>query len=313
VTFGDGFESELPRYVELASRLSGGLSSVGQAPEIHLYEQSGREFAARLSGNLGNQVGRGGTERLSLRDGSLEILAPRLVDPAPREHWLLGKLYGDDRSRIEFILQNESVFSSVANFSLSSYFATQQSPYASRALIETLARRPIANASAPSGSMLHMRFRDLKHRFLGEPESLSFQRTLVHRLGGAAAVIPVNWGWRPKGGLSAGGLLSGIATFVGMAASAKGLDDGLLRRPLRWSGLPALHDFRESRRWLRETLRPFVFDTLRARSVREAELFDRAALDRLLEEHFGGARDHYESLTFALDVALAHRHFCAPQ
>jgi hypothetical protein len=31
----------------------------------------------------------------------------------------------------------------------------------------------------------------------------------------------------------------------------------------------------------------------------------------VLDEHFGGARDHYHTVTFALDVAMAHRNFCS--
>lgn len=310
VTFDERFTRELPRYVETASRLSGGVASLAQAPEVHLYDQVGAGYSARLSGNLGNQVGRGGTEGVSVRNADTAILGAGLRHASGDGHWLLGKLDGDERSRLSFILEAEIAWSSVANYSVGDHFAAQQSPYADRALIETLAARPVRARSAPSGSMLHMRMRDLKHRFLGEPESASFQRTLVHRIGGAAATIPVNWGWRPVGGVSPSGLALGVATLAGMAARAKGLDDGLLRAPLRWSGLPALHDFHESRRWLREDLKPFVLDTLGAQRVREAGLFDATALARLLDAHFAGGADHYASVTFALDVALAHAQFC---
>lgn len=310
VTFDERFAHELPRLVGIASRLSGGISSMGQAPEIYLYEQAGGGFVARLSGNLGNQVGRGGTEGVSLRNAQLDILSPRLRGQQGAEHWLLGKLGGDEDSRLEFILSAEIAWSSVANYSVGNHFAAQQTPYADRTLIETLACRPRRGGSAPSGSLIKMRLRDLHHRFRGEPKSASFQRTLVDRIGGAASQIPINWGWRPSGGVSLPGLAMGVATLAGMAARAKGLDAGLLRRPLAWSGLPALHDFHESRRWLRDDLRPFVRDTLASARVREAGLFDIAALTKLLDEHFSGSRDHYKSVTFALDVAMAQANFC---
>jgi hypothetical protein len=309
VTFDDRFTRELPRYVETASRLSGGVASLSQAPEVHLYRQIGHGFTARLSGNLGNQVGRGGTEGVSVRDADTSILGDALRFERQEGHWLLGKLVGDERDRLAFILESEIAWSSVANYSVGDHFAAQQSPYADRTLIETLAARPQVGRSAPSASMLRMRLRDLKHRFLGEPESASFQRTLVHRIGGAAAEVPVNWGWKPVGGLSPTGVVLGVATLAGMAARAKGLDDGLLRLPLQWSGLPALHDFHESRRWLRVDLRSYVLDTLGAKRVHEAGLFEPAALSRLLEAHFSGRADHYASVTFALDVALAHTQF----
>lgn len=309
VTFDERFSKELPRLVEVSSRLSGGITGLGQAPEVFLYEQAGRGFGARLSGNLGNQVGRGGTEGVSVRSADVSVLSPRLRGDGAPGHWLLGKLDGDARSRMTFILEAEIAWSSVANFSVGDHFAAQQTPYADRALIETLAARPRATSPTPSGSMLHMRLRDLKHRFLGEPERVSFQRTLVHRMGGAASTIPINWGWLPAGGVSPVGLAMGVATLMGMAARAKGLDDGPLRRPLQWTGLPALHDFHETRRWLRVDLKEFVLATLGSQRVLDSDLFDRVRLDRVLEEHFGGVRDHYQTVTLALDLALAQRQF----
>lgn len=313
VEIGARFVRDLPRLVTEASRLSGGLESLGQAPEVFLYDVMGGRFGARISGNLGNQVGRGGTEGVSVRGADLAILAPaRREAEGPGGHWLLERLDGGERSSTEFILQHEIPFTLAGNFTLGSHFAVQQSPYASRGLIETLARRPRAGG-APSRSALRMRLRDLRHRFLGEPAGRSFQRALVARQGGFAARCPINWGWRPAGGVSLPGLLMGGATLVGMYARARGLDDGRLRGFFQATGLPALHDFRESRRWLRTDLREFVRDTVGSAAVRDAGLFDHAALGAVLDQHFAGTRDHYATVTYALDVALAHRLFCLPE
>jgi hypothetical protein len=310
VTFDERFTRDLPRCTELSSMLSGGVSSLRQAPEVFLYSAMGGRFVARLSGNLGNQVGRGGTEGVSLRGADLGVLGEGIrVAPATESHWLLSKLSGDDHSRMTVILQREIPYSSTANYSIGSHFAAQQSPYASRDLIETLAHRPPLR-SRPSGSGLQMRLRDLRHRFLGEPAAVSFQRRLVARVGGPVATVPVNWGWRPAGGVSLPGLVMGVATLAGMAARATGIDDGPLRRPLEWSGLPALHDFHESRRWLRDGLGEFVQDSLRSARVRSSGLFDAASLDKVLTEHLTGVRDHYATVTFALDVALADKFYC---
>ena len=181
VTIGDRFARGLADYVQEASRLSGGLASLRQAPEVYLYHQLGGSFDARISGNLGNQVGRGGTEGVSTRRAELGILSPALRDASTEAgHWLLRQLYGSGMSAIEFILQQEIPFSSVGNFSIGNHFAVQKSPYADRALVETLSMRPVGG-SAPSGSLIKMRLRDLKHRFFGEPESTSFQRSLLQR------------------------------------------------------------------------------------------------------------------------------------
>ena len=299
------FRAGLPALVERAARLSGGLGSVSQAPEVFLYEQLAGRFESRVSGNLGNQVGRGGTEGVSIRGADLGILAPALRHAsADAPHWLLSHLEQPTRAALEFILTSEIAFSSVGNYTVGNHFAVQQSPYASRPLIELLARRPSAGSGSPSGSKLRMRLRDLRHRFLGEPERVSFQRTLVRRLDGPAARVPVTWGWRPAGAPSPTGLVAGAAALAGMLARAKGLDDGTPGPFVRWTGIPALHDFRESRRWLREDLRSFTMDTL---ATVDAPLFDRKHLDGVLAEHFAGRRDHYETVTFALDLALAQR------
>lgn len=316
VTFANDFTSALPKHVESASLLSGGLASLDQATEVHFYNQLGGRFNARLSGNLGNQVGRGGTEGVSLRGANAKILSSRFHAAAEassrdRGHWLLSRLNDSQRSRLEFILRNETVLTSVGNYSIGNHYAAQQSPYGTRELIETLARRPADDAGSPSSSKLKMRLRDLRHRFVGEPEERSFQRTLVKRDGGFAAECPVNWGWKPSGGVSPTGFALGGATFVGMFARAKGLDNGALRGPLSLTGLPSLHDFRESRRWLKESMRTFAHDLLTEQATRNADLFDANELTRVMDDHFAGRTDAYHTIVFAMDLALANRLFVA--
>ena len=302
VVFDARFARDLPKYVEIATRLSGGLASLDQAPEVFFYTELDNRFGARLSGNLGNQVGRGGTEGVSTRGADVRILARDLreANGGGSGHWLLDELHADARSRLEFILTREIPFTLASNYPIGNHFARQLTPYASRPLIETLARRPVSR-SGPSRSKLHMRLRDLSHRFLGEPASSSFQRTLLRRIGGFAAHYPINWGWRAQGGVSPRGLALGVATLGGMYARSRGWDTGIMRQ------LPALHDFRESRRWLRDSLREFTLDTLATGS--SAGVFDPPALNTLLTDHFSGRRDNYATVTFALDVALARSTF----
>lgn len=316
VTFGPEFTRALPEYVRSANLLSGGLASMDQATEVHFYNQIGGRFGARLSGNLGNQVGRGGTEGVSLRGANAKILNTRFQaasETASRDrgHWLLSRLNDTQRARLEFILRHETVFTSVGNYSIGNHYAAQQSPYGTRELIETLAQRPVDDAGAPSSSKLQMRLRDLRHRFLGEPEERSFQRTLVKRDGGAAAQVPVNWGWKPSGGISPTGFALGGATFVGMFARAQGLDNGILRAPLSITGLPSLHDFRESRRWLRESMNDFMQDLMASRHTRESGLFDNKEMTRVMDDHFAGRSDAYHTVVFAMDLALANQLFVA--
>lgn len=312
VVIGDSFLRDLPRGIETANRLSGGLKSLNQATELHMYAVMGDSYRGRVSGDLGNQVGRGGTEGVSLRGADLSILAPEHRNASPDDgHWLLAGLEKDERSSLQFILQHEVPFSSVAIFSIGSHFTRQQTPYSNRKLIETLSHRPEIRAS-PYRSRFAMRVRDLRHRFLGEPAEHSFQRTLVTGIGGFAADYPVNWGWRARGGVSPLGLVRGGLTLGGMAARARGLDDGVMARRLGVTRLAELHDFRDTRRWLRERLADYVQDTLRTREFRTSGWMNGDTLDRMLSQHFAGQQDHFESITYALDVALAYRHFCRP-
>jgi hypothetical protein len=103
--------------------------------------------------------------------------------------------------------------------------------------------------------------------------------------------------------------MRGAFTLLGMVASSRGLDEG----PLAGLVAPAvaLHDFRSRRLWLRTTLRDFANDQLRSASLRDSGLFDDARLARVLDEHFEGDRDHYDTVVFALDIALARTQFGA--
>jgi hypothetical protein len=261
-----------------------------QAPEVHFYDQLEGRFAARLSGNLGNQVGRGGTEGISTRGARLAVLSPALREETTRRprHWLLGDL-SSNGCPFDRLLQHGVTPVLVGNYTVGNHFAIQQSPYADRSLVETIALRP-PGAARPSGSSLSMRLRDVRHRFLGEPRSTSFQRSLLNRLGGHAATWPINFGWRARGGVSPVCLLRGVAALAGMVAETQHVD--------------------RSTRWIRGALEAFARDITGSRAVREAGIFDLKVLDCVVDEHFARRRDHYESVTFALDLALAHELFC---
>lgn len=310
VTFADDFTRLLPELVQRASLLSGGIDAFSQAPEVFLYSQLPGNFASRISGNLGNQVGRGGTEGLGGRRASTDILAPHHRAEV-REHadWLVEELQAAARDPFEFLLQQEVPFTLLGNYSVGSSFAAQSSPYADRGLIETLSCRPMSPGAHSGESRIALRARDLRHRFLGAGSEQSFQRRLIVRAGGPASSIPVNWGWRPKGGISIHGSALGIAALAGIAARAGRLDRGPLSGVLAKTGILALNNFRDPRQWLQGSLRDFAFDMIGATLTSDPSLFDSASLGRHLNEHFSGARDHFSTVTFALDLALAHRHF----
>lgn len=313
IRFDEAFLEDLPERLRRTSRLSGGLASLDWANEVYLYEAQPSVPAARISGNLGNQVGRGGTEGFGVRSAHLGVLAEPFQPVTSGEHAELSRHWLDEARTPtgiapDFLLHHEIPYTSVANFSIGNHFAVQQSPYADRTLVETLARKPAAS-DGDEPSLLRLRLRDLKHRFFGEPASESFQRRLVARLGGFPARYPINWGWRARGGIAPVASLRGVATLLGMVASSRGLDEGPLR-PL-FARAVSLHDFRRKRYWLLSRLEEFTRDELGRADVRESGLFDPAVLDAAVDEHFRGQRDHHQTVVFALDLTLARREFGA--
>jgi asparagine synthase (glutamine-hydrolysing) len=69
------------------------------------------------------------------------------------------------------------------------------------------------------------------------------------------------------------------------AAVADIVPEEIVRRPKRGFGVPL-------DRWFREDLRSYVNSTLAAPDARVKEHLAGQVLERLLAEHYGGARDH---------------------
>jgi hypothetical protein len=313
VALGEQFQRDLPAYVLEASQLSGGLASVLQAHEVYFHRELKGFGSRRLSGYLGNQVGRGGVEGLSTRNADPRVLNG-LIGAASiesNEHWLASAARRLGHPLPRLLIQYEVPFSSLGNYSIGHHFMIQQSPYASRSLIEiSLGFAPDSRNSSvfePSRA----RLRDLRHRFLGQPRRQSFQRKVIEQAGGYAAECPINWGWRARGGISLRGLGWGMLAFVDAAASQRPLVPNFMGHCLRLVGADGLHGIYQYRTWFDTVLREFVEDTLRSRLVTENELFNATAIGNLLDEHYGGVRSHYSTLLATLDLALAQQLFAA--
>jgi hypothetical protein len=314
VPLDEDFLRNLPSHTVEASRLSGGLASLGQAHQIHLYKKLRRPFLGRISGNMGNQLGRGGVEHVSMRAANTSILNPRLQSRAaqrPKFAWSEQQASGSASTSPAFLFQQEFAFTQLGNFCIGDFYSVQQAPYATRDLISLCSRQPPREDRTKNMSPLQLRLNDLHHRFLGEPELYSFQRRLIHAIGGPAATYPINWGWRAKGGVSATGVFRGILTALDAYSESSGLDSGLSGRLLRGLGIAGLHEHRHAKRWLRERLRDFSYDTLRSKQASDSGLFDSATASRMLDEHYSGQASHHGALVLALDLSLAAQNFRA--
>lgn len=312
VRLGSDFTRDLPEYVVEASRLTGGLASVEKAGEIYFYRHIAGVARRELSGNLGNQVGRQAFESVSARGAASSILADGLLgdrDSEPPTKMLVPST-ATWHSAFQWFLQEEATLPVVGDFCLGQHFATQQSPYASRAMIETLGYSPVALEAVGSFAPSRARWRDLYHRFVGERKDRSFQRTLIAEVGGYVASCPINLGWRPRGGVSLSGLGWGLLTFADMTASSHLPAARVSSAILEMTGMRGLHETKFYRNWLNDGLKDFVHDTLRSQGTRQSGLFNVGELDRLLYEHFSQGKDLHRTIIAALDLALAYRVFC---
>lgn len=304
VHLGAEFKRDLPAFVTEAVRRSSGFSGVEEAGEVYFYRQLGGLSARRLSGGFGNQVAHQGLERVSHRAADRSILSRGFAVIAQRPRG-----GAELRSASERLLQEDGTLPSVGNALIGQSFATQQMPYASRGLIESLGRSPLAPEPSEEFSVVRARWRDLRHRLVGEPVEQSFQRALIVGVGGPVASFPVNWGWRPSGGVSVSGRVMGALACLDQVASWTGPGSRGLRSILRMSGLEGLHEIKPYRAWVTERLRDFTYDTLLANATRCCGLFDNRQLARVLREHYELGRDRTNTIIAALDLALAREVF----
>lgn len=314
VTLDGEFRKRLPDYVVEASRLSGGVASLGQAHQVHFYRKLPGRYLGRLSGNLGNQLGRKGIEHVSTRAITVSVLPPHLrsgIAGRGRCAWVDHKL--DDRipSSPAFLFQREFPFTQLGNYSIGDSFVVQYTPYATRDLIALSHREPARSLDPQFRSLLSLRLRDLHHRFFGEPPAYSFQRRFIKRAGGFVASYPINWGWRAGGGIALTGMLRGCMAAVDAYTEREGWDIGRLGKVIDAMHIVGLHEHRRSQRWVRESLRDFMHDILLSKHTQEAGVIDVSCVRRMLDEHYTDRASHHGALVFALDLAVASRNFRA--
>lgn len=314
IPLGAEFKKNLADCTMDASKHSGGLSSLGQAHQVYLYKKLGDRYTARISGNMGNQLGRKGVEHVRMRAANPRVLNPELqrkLSAKPRFAWSAENTAGANTGSYEFLFQQEFSFTQLGNYSIGDHYAVQQSPYATRDLIALCCEQPELKERANSVSPLRMRLKDLRHRFLGEPEGHSFQRRLIHEVGGVVASYPINWGWRARGGLSLSGVFWGGLALMDAYTERAGWVEGKRARLLRALQIAGLHEHRKPGSWLKNSLRELAYDELLSQSSKSSGLFDVPEVSKLLDEHYSGKASHHGSLVLALDLALAARNFQA--
>lgn len=308
IRLGETFRGSLPELAARASLLSGGTASMWSAAQVYCYGQLGDPPATMaLSGYLGNQIGRRGTEGLTPRNVDTSILAQRLVSmPEPgAPAWYAEAMQSDGFLETQFLIQQESTFGNLASYQIGNTHSVQQSAYAYRPLIENMWRIP---ASEDTETSSHVQ--NLKHLFLGEPLGESFQRRYINSVGGLVAKYPVNWGWRSRGGVSLIGLGWGGLALLDAVVSSR-LSETAAPSVTKALGIAGLHEFRPAHEWMRRDMKPFVYDELLSQTSLESGLFDTPTLQRLLDSYYSDGGRGFKEIVMALDLALAARNFGA--
>lgn len=308
VLLDDTFLKDLPNYAMEASLLSGGLSSVDEAHEVYFYSCISKDLESRLNGNLGNQLGRYGVEKVSKRNTSTKVLNQEFLACRHEQYAnsYRGTIleYGTARNPV-FLGEHDFLPASIANYCIGSNYAVQQSPYANRAFIEHVLRGSTPN---PLKSATSLRLRDLRHRFIGHSAKNSFQVRIINETGGYVSTCPINWGWRANGRFSLSGSAEGCLAFLD-AALARYFPSIMAKKGPTAFGVTGMHNYKYPEYWLKYHLKDFIHDILSSSRVRNGGLFNRSYLTKALKAHFSGGQDYTKEIQLSLDLALAQKLF----
>lgn len=306
VEFGDDYARRLPDLVMQAAALTGGVACLSQTIDLYLYSQVEARRHTRISGHLGNQVGRGGVESISAATLFDQIFSKDLrqaLDQRQVEPWFVPRMAQTGYASVLF--EQEVHYWSVANYMLGSSHALQLSPYADVALIEMAKAAISSDPRFRYPTKNSIRNRDVRHRLCGPPLSHSFQRAILVRCDQAGRNVPINWGWRARGGWSMQWTPAAIRTAADAVACKLGRQgrsmkmlrqlSGALGRPSALVPWPEL---------IHDRLRSLSCDILLSRNIADSGLFDLNALRRALDDHFSYRANHHSTIYRALEIAL---------
>jgi hypothetical protein len=313
ITINEDFVNDLPKLSYEASKCTGGISSLGQAHEVFFYKQVPEHFDARLSGNLGNQIGRFGTEGVSLRNAELSIINDSVLScvKSKRNHWFQESNLKDFEQFYKFLLNKEIPFSSSANYSIGNYFLIQKSPYSNKKLVEIAQRIPTYPDNLRIQSIKKIVLNDLIHRFVGESNKYSFQLKNIRDVGGYVSRCPINWGMNAKKHMTLYGLFYGGLSLLDIILSKKSLGNEIIEKISKKVKIDGIHIFMPLSRIIKKSLKEFVIDTLSAKKIYESNLFNNKILEKHIYNFFKNNGRNTETIIFAMDLAIAINKFNA--
>jgi hypothetical protein len=307
ILLDERFDRRAPQLLLESAELTGGISCLSQTADLFLYENVPFSFAARITGNLGNQVGRGGFESLSAYQPHLEILSGAVrekLGERPATPWFMSRLAGNDYGAVLF--GEEVHYWSISNYAAGSARARQLTPYADYRLM-SLSRAAFArDRHLQQATWRSLRLRDLRHRLAGTRRSLSFQRQFLAQHDGRGGHVPLNWGWRAARGRSVVWSVSAMASATDAAMIKLSRKSTALRPMASWLSRRLQHrsSLVDWRRLLKGPLRSLTMDVLFSRGVLDSGVFDSQALARIVGDHFRGIADYHHTVSRALEIGL---------
>ena len=306
VILGAPFENRVQDLLIKTADLTGGVGCLSQTADLFLYESLPKNLGSRISGNLGNQVGRGGVESLSAYEPRGDVFSSAIREKLAQRKlvpWFIPRLARGNYAEVLF--GQEVHFWSIPNYVVGSSHALQLSPYADKRLL-LLARAAFAlDNELHSPNRATLRARDLRHRLSGTPMAFSFQRQFIARSASLGRNVPLNWGWRAPGGWSARWRTAAAASAADAALTKVAARPGPLRLIARWASTQLGHrsSLVDWHGLIKGPLRPLLSDVFSTEAVRDADVFDLRALDVMTRKHLSGEQDCHLTLVRALELA----------
>lgn len=310
ISIDSDFTKNLPNYAQEASRLSGGLESLRLALEVYYYISLPDELGGRITGNLGNQVGRSGNEGTSMRNASLDLLTNDIkssITNKSEKHWFKEIFPENNVLNAQYLIQNEYLYAAVANYSIGSHYVVQQTPYADATLISQKLREPEL-IRPKSDSIWKIKLNDLRHRFLGDSIKNSFQRQLIKDIGGYAATCPINWGWRAKGGVSIEGVFFGSMALVDTVVSTQMVRHPFTNKIVDLMGIRGISGFEEVNILESFRIREYVSDMLLSTISLQNGILNPYKIKNLVDSDMADPRNRND-IEFVMDIILAQLNY----
>jgi hypothetical protein len=294
--FRDGLADRVLRVANMTL----GVSALHQSVDLFLYEQMGADFTRRISGNLGNQVGRGGVEGTSAMAHPEALFSPemrQILRVRSMEPWYVDRMATNGYATTLFT--EEVNYWSIANMVVGSAHAVQLTPYADRRLLTLAAQIFQQTAEFQRPTARAIRWRDIRHRLGGPPPTRSFQRQFLTRYDHRGKDIAVNWGWLARGGWSRRWLARAIPTAISAAMSK------FIPAERRvWRVLPPF-GFANWESLVKRNLQDLIRDSLGATAALQSGVFDNSHLKKALDRYFRDQESLHGSVVRAMEVALA--------